>query len=193
MSVSDARSFTRDHDIAVAAVLTVVGYTAVIGTFAGAFPYPELSMGTVNVLTHLIALVNAATLVCILAGWYWIRQGNVDRHKKAMVSAFALILLFLVIYLFRVGGGDTKIFDGPEFIRNFVYLPMLAVHLFLSIVAVPVVLYAVILGLTHTPRELRDETPHKRVGRIAAGSWAVSLFLGIVTYVMLNHMYGWTT
>jgi len=108
-----------------------------------------------------------------------------------MVSAFALILLFLVIYLFRVGGGETKIFDGPEFVRNFVYLPMLGVHLFLSIVAVPVVVYAVLLGLTHTPDEL-TETPHRRIGRIAAASWAVSLFLGIVTYVMLNHIYGWT-
>jgi len=145
------------------------------------------------VLTHLIALVNAATLVCILAGWYWIRQGNVDRHRKAMVSAFVLILLFLVIYLFRVGGGETKVFVGPDFVRSFVYLPMLGVHLFLSIVAVPVVLYAVVLGLTHTQRELREETPHRTVGRIAAGSWAVSLFLGIVTYVMLNHVYGWTT
>lgn len=192
MSVTDVKGFTRENSIAVAAVLTVVGYTAVIGTFAGVFPYPDLSFGTVEVLTHLIAVVNAATLVCILAGWYWIRNGEVERHKKAMVSAFALILLFLVIYLFRVGGGETKIFDGPEFVRNFVYLPMLAVHLFLSIVAVPVVLYAVLLGLTHTPDEL-TETPHRRVGRIAAASWAVSLFLGVVTYVMLNHMYGWTT
>jgi putative membrane protein len=29
------------------------------------------------------------------------------------------------------------------------------------------------------------------VGRIAVLAWSVSLFLGIVTYVMLNHVYGW--
>jgi len=55
---------------------------------------------------------------------------------------------------------------------------------------VPVVLYAVILGLTHTPSELRD-TAHARVGRIAAAAWTLSLVLGIVTYVLLNHVYGW--
>jgi putative membrane protein len=37
---------------------------------------------------------------------------------------------------------------------------------------------------------LRD-TAHARVGRIAAAAWTLSLFLGIVTYVLLNHVYGW--
>jgi len=71
-----------------------------------------------------------------------------------------------------------------------VYLAMLAIHIFLSVVSVPVVLYAAILGLTHTPSELR-ETNHARVGRIAAVAWSVSLALGIVTYLLLNHVYGW--
>ena len=70
-----------------------------------------------------------------------------------------------------------------------VYLAMLAIHIFLSVVSVPVVLYAAILGLTHTPSELR-ETNHARVGRIAAVAWSVSLALGIVTYLLLNHVYG---
>jgi putative membrane protein len=67
---------------------------------------------------------------------------------------------------------------------------MLGIHIFLSVVAVPVVLYAAILGLTHTPDELR-QTSHARVGRIAAVAWSVSLFLGIITYLMLNHVYTW--
>ncbi|MDZ7687477.1 MAG: DUF420 domain-containing protein [Halobacteriales archaeon] len=189
----NVKEISKEHNVAVTVVLSVVGYAAVVATFADVLPYPELSTGTVNILTHLIALVNAATLVCILTGWYWIRNGEIDKHRKAMLSAFSLIILFLLIYLFRVGGGETKVFVGPEFVRNYVYLPMLGVHLLLSIVAVPVVVYAAVLGLTHTPRELREETLHKKVGRIAAGSWAFSLFLGIVTYVMLNHMYSWTT
>jgi len=45
MSVPDAKQFARENGIAVAAVLTVVGYAAVIGTFAGVFPYPDLSFG----------------------------------------------------------------------------------------------------------------------------------------------------
>jgi putative membrane protein len=47
-----------------------------------------------------------------------------------------------------------------------------------------------VLGLTHTPAELRD-TSHARVGRIAVAAWSLSLFLGVVTYVLLNHVYSW--
>jgi len=192
MSVSGFRSFTREHDLGVALLLSALGYVVVIGTFAGAFPFPEISLDTVNSLSHVIAVINTTALGCILYGWYQIRQRNVRRHRRAMLSAFTLILLFLIVYLFKIGGGGTKEFVGPTFVRNYVYLPMLAVHLVLSIVSVPVVVYAVVLGLTHTPDELRTETPHKRVGRIAAFSWGLSLFLGVVTYLLLNHMYAWT-
>lgn len=67
---------------------------------------------------------------------------------------------------------------------------MLAIHILLSAIAVPVVIYPVVLGLTHTPAELK-ETAHARIGRIAVASWSLSLFLGVVTYFLLNHLYGW--
>ncbi len=188
MATADAKQRLRQRPIGVTILLTIVGYALVIGTFVLDLPiYPDLTNAQVDIFTHAIALINAATTICLVAGWYWIRAGNVDKHRKAMVSAFSLILLFLVVYLIRVGGGGTKEFVGPTLVRN-AYLIMLAVHIFLSIVAVPVVLYALILGLTHTPSELRD-TSHARIGRIAAGSWILSLVLGVVTYLMLNHIY----
>jgi len=172
------------------AVLSVAGYAVVVATFSGALPYPDITLDTVNLLTHAIAGVNTVTFLTILAGWRWIRRGEVRKHRAAMLSAFGLILVFLVLYMFKVGGGGTKEFVGPTLVRNYVYLPMLAVHLLLSILAVPVVIHAAVLGVSHTPGELRD-TVHARVGRIAAASWAISLFLGVVTYLMLNHVYGW--
>ena len=54
----------------------------------------------------------------------------------------------------------------------------------------PVVLHAVVHGLTHSPAELRN-TVHPRVGRIAVAAWTLSLLLGIVTYLLLNHLYSW--
>jgi putative membrane protein len=93
------------------------------------------------------------------------------------------------MYLVKVGGGFEKaiLVEGPVY---YAYLVMLAIHILLSALAVPVVLHAVVLGLTHSPAELR-ETSHARVGRIAAAAWSLSLFLGIVTYLMLNHVYSW--
>ncbi|WP_049925689.1 DUF420 domain-containing protein [Halopiger goleimassiliensis] len=188
MATVSARRRLRERPLRLTILLTVAGYALVIGTFVLDVPiYPDLTNAQVNALTHAIAVINAVTTVALVLGWYWIRKGEVRKHRAAMLTAFATILLFLVVYLIRVGGGGTKEFVGSTMIRN-AYLLMLAIHIVLSIVAVPVVLYALILGLTHTPTELRD-TAHARVGRIAAASWIVSLVLGIVTYVMLNHVY----
>lgn len=189
MAVSQTvREGIRARPVAVTAALTALGYGLVVGTFAGWVDvYPDLSESTVDLLTHLIAVINTAALAALLAGVYFITRRDVRRHGIAMTTAFVLILLFLVVYMFRVGGGDTKAIVAPDLV-TLVYQAMLAVHIILSIVAVPVVLYAVVLGLTHTPAELANSLK-STVGRVAALAWILSLVLGIVTYVMLNHLY----
>jgi len=187
-----ATGLAKAHPRATAAALTVVGYGLVLGTFAGVVPaavFPDLTLAQVNLLSHAIAAVNAVTTVLLVAGWYFVRTDRVKRHAAAMTTAFVLILVFLVLYLTKVGGGGTKEFVGPT-LPYYAYLATLAVHVLLSILAVPVVLYALVLGLTHAPAELR-ETNHRRVGRVAASSWILSLTLGVVAYVLLNHVYGW--
>ncbi len=191
-----------DHPKAVTAVLSVVGYVVVVGAFVvPSFQalFPELSLRQVNVLGSAIAAVNSVTVVLLCAGWYWIRTDQVKKHATAMISSFGLILIFLAMYVPRVAGGGTKEFvleSSYSWVPLFewivpAYLLMLAIHILLSILAVPLVLYALMLGLTHTPDQLRTETAHKRIGRIAAGTWILSLVLGVVTYVMLNHLYAW--
>jgi putative membrane protein len=189
----------REHPLWVTVVLSVVGYALVGGAFAGVLPiFPPLSDATVLLFSDAIAVVNSLALASLLVGWYFIRNGEVRKHRAAMITAFCLISLFLVLYLWKVGGGFEKSFVVPSgtFLAGHagliepLYLAMLAIHVFLSVVSVPVVLFAVVLGLTHTPAELRN-TRHAQVGRVAVVAWSVSLFLGIVTYVMLNHVYGW--
>ena len=190
MATADARRRLRERPMETTVLLTVVGYALVIGTFLVDVPfYPDLTNAQVHVLSHAIAVINTAATVLLALGWYWIRNGEVEKHRLAMTGAFALILLFLVVYLIRVGGGGEKYFVGPDPVY-YAYLIMLAIHIILSIVAVPVVLYALVLGISHAPAELRN-TAHARVGRIAAGSWILSLVLGVVTYLLLNHIYAY--
>lgn len=199
MAATTRSRVVKDNPKAVTRVLSLIGYALVLGAFGGFIPlFPTLSEETVLLFSDLIAVVNSAALLSLLVGWYFIRDGQVAKHRAAMLFAFALICAFLVLYLWKVGGGFEKsirIADG-QFLAAYasivrpLYLLMLAVHILLSVVAVPVVLYAVVLGLTHTPTELAD-TAHARVGRIAVLSWSISLALGIVTYLMLNHVYGW--
>jgi putative membrane protein len=189
MATTTAKRRARDNPRAATAILSVLGYVLVLGTFAGLLPiYPELGREAVDLLSHAIAVVNTVALTALLLGWWWIRQGEIRKHRAAMLTAFAMILAFLALYLVKVGGGGEKVIaaTGPVY---YAYIAMLAIHIVLSVVAVPVVLYAVVLGLTHAPGELRD-TAHARIGRWAAASWGLSLALGIVTYLMLNHVYG---
>jgi putative membrane protein len=177
-------------------LLTIVGYGLVFGTFGGVFPYPEIGKSGVNLLGHAIAVVNTLATICLVAGWYWIRNDEVTKHRTAMISAFALILAFLLMYLPKVGGGGRKEFRleasvgfVPElgFVEP-IYLLMLAIHIVLSALTMPVVVYVLLLGLTHSPAELRD-TNHAKIGRFAAGTWILSLVLGVLAYVLLNHVY----
>jgi putative membrane protein len=194
MATADVGRSVKEHPRATVAVLSVLGYGLVVGTFLGLVPravFPDLTLAQVNLLSHAIAAVNTVATVLLVLGWRWIRRGEVRKHAAAMAGSFGLILVFLVMYLTKIGGGGTKEMVGAPQLVYYAYLAMLAVHVVLSIVAVPVVLYALVLGVTHTPRELRAETAHRRVGRVAAASWILSLSLGVVTYLMLNHVYEW--
>ena len=177
---------------AITVALTLAGYALVAATFEGWLPiYPDISEAGVNLLGHAIAVVNTIATISLALGWYWIRKGEVRKHRTAMTTAFGLIVLFLFLYLPKVGGGGEKyLSDAVPELAALGYFVMLAIHIVLSVLAMPVVLYAILLGATHTPTELAD-TPHARVGRIAAASWILSLVLGVATYVILNHVYGY--
>ncbi|WP_254838115.1 DUF420 domain-containing protein [Natronomonas marina] len=189
MSTVRGPAFAREHPRALTAVLTVVGYVVVVGTLYGDVGiYPEISEATVDLLAAAITVINALTICSLVAGWYWIRNGEVRKHRAAMTAAFTLILIFLVLYLLKTGGGGRKeIVEGAP-LRSF-YLGMLGVHIVLSVLSVPLVLYAITLGTTHTPAELR-ETAHATVGRLAVSAWLVSLVLGVAAYLMLAFFYG---
>jgi putative membrane protein len=173
----------------VTALISLVGYALVFATFGGVLPFPSISDQTVILLSDAIAVVNASALTAIVAGVYFIKTDQIRRHRAAMLTAFVLILAFLVMYLLKVGGGFEKEILAEGVVWT-AYIVMLAVHVLLSAISVPVVVHAVVLGLTHSVPELR-ESAHARVGRVAVAAWGLSLFLGLVTYVMLNHIYGW--
>jgi putative membrane protein len=186
MAVAEGlRARVRSNPRLVTAILSALGYVLVLGTFGGFVPiYPELSPSAVRLFAHLIAAINTLALASLLLGWRSIRRGDVRRHRAAMLAAFGLILLFLVVYLWKIGGGFERSLVAPAFVK-IPYLVMLFVHIGLSVLAVPVVIHAVVLGLSHSPAELGD-TLHPRVGRVAVVAWSLSLFLGILTYAILN-------
>jgi len=174
----------------IAVVLAAVVY-AVLAYALASEPPPGLPPAVARLVAlapHLIALINAAALICLRMGWRAIRSGNVTLHRRFMLSAATLISAFLVLYVTRVALGGTKAFPGPAVVRTYLYLPMLTVHILLSILSVPPVIYNVLVGLTHHPDEI-GRTAHPRVGRVAVTLWSLSLVLGLGVYLLLNIIY----
>jgi len=174
----------------VTGILSLLGYGMVLGTLYSdtlSFIYPDIGLRTVNLLSHVIALNNTLTVGILILGWYFIQNGSPRLHGTAMSVAFLLILVFLVLYLLKTGGGGRKEFVGPLVVK-IPYLIMLLVHILLSIVSVPLVLYSLILALGR-PLTKVGESVHPAVGPWAAGCWIVSLSLGILCYLLLHHAY----
>lgn len=141
-----------------------------------------------TLLPHAIAFVNALALVLLAAGWWLIRHGYVYLHRIAMPSALGLISLFLVMYVTRIYLGGIKEFSGPESVYYYLYLPVLIIHLTLSIVCIQPVLYVAFVGVTHRVEDI-PHTRHRLIGRIAVPMWILSLALGLVVYVLLFREY----
>ncbi|MDR7421568.1 MAG: DUF420 domain-containing protein [Armatimonadota bacterium] len=171
-------------------VLTVAVYAALGVALAMRPPavLPPAVIAALAALPTLIAIVNTLALACLIAGWRAVLARRIHRHRRFMIASAALISLFLVLYVTRVALGGTKAFPGPTAVRAFVYLPILAVHIVLSIVSVPLVVYNLLTGLRH-PAGAVAATRHPSVGRYAVALWSTSLVLGIVVYLLLNVLY----
>lgn len=180
----------RDRVRELTAVLSIVSLAVVFGTAGGLVPSGALPRVTplVETIPHLNAILSATALVTIAVGVRAAKVGNITRHRTAMATTTLLFLGFLVLYLYRIALEGPSAFPGPETVRQFVYLPILAVHILLAVLSIPFVYYVLLLAVTRPIAAIR-ESPHPRVGRVAASLWFVSFTLGIVVYAMLYVVY----
>jgi len=180
----------RDHVPELTGLLSAVSLALVFGAVLGAVPEGALprAEGLLDLIPHLNAVISLAAIGTILFGVRSIRRGDIDRHRLSMLASTALFAAFLVLYLYRISLEGPTEFAGPDAVRQFFYLPLLAIHILFAIVCVPFVYYALLLGGTHAVSEL-PSTNHARAGRIAASLWLVSFALGVVVYLLLYQIF----
>jgi len=180
----------RQHVPALAALLSLVSLALVFGAVLGAIPGSMLprSPALLGVIPHLNAAISATAIAVITVGLRAIRSHDVARHRRAMLSGLGLFAAFLVLYLYRVSILGPSHFEGSQWVATFVYRPILAVHILLAIVCVPLLYYVVLLALTRPVAAIPD-TPHPRVGRVTAVLWLASFALGLLVYAMLYWLY----
>lgn len=169
------------------AILSVVSLGLVFAAAGRQIPpglLPHAPDAFVDAIPHVNAAISVAAIATISLGWRAIRRGRIDRHRTLMVTSAGLFAGFLALYLYRVILEGPHPFPGPDAAYVYVYLPLLAVHILLAVVCVPLLYYVGLLAYTRSISELR-ESPHPRVGRVAAALWLVSFSLGIVVYLLL--------
>ncbi|MXR42784.1 DUF420 domain-containing protein [Halobaculum sp. WSA2] len=183
--------FAREHSLGVAGALSAVALGLVFAVVGGVVPstvLPRAPSAVLEAIPTANAAVSLAAIVTITLGVRAARARDFETHRRYMATSTGLFAAFLAMYLYRLALLGTTDFGGPAAVERFVYLPVLAVHILLAIVCVPLVVYVLTLATTRPIADL-FETAHGRIGRVAAALWLVSFALGVVVYVLLYLVY----
>jgi putative membrane protein len=130
-------------------------------------------------LPALNALLNGLAATALLIGYTFIRARRIAAHRAAMITAFAFSSLFLVSYIVHHAlHGDVRYPLHAAF-RTF-YLALLASHILLAVVALPLVLVTFFFSLSGRFPQ------HKKVARWTFPIWLYVSITGVLTYVMLR-------
>ncbi len=135
-----------------------------------------------SVLPHLNAALNATSFLLLVAALYMIRRGNVQAHRRLMLSALAVSCLFLVSYVaYHAQYGSVR-FTGQGAVRA-VYFVILVTHVILAAAIVPLVIITLRRALAG------DFARHRRIARWTYPLWLYVSVTGVVVYLMLYHWF----
>lgn len=130
-------------------------------------------------LPALNAILNGCAAVALLIGYTFIRSHRIRAHRRSMITAFAFSSLFLVSYILHHAlHGDVR-YPAHAAWRS-VYLPLLASHIVLAIVTLPLVLVTFFFSLSGRIPQ------HRKVARWTFPLWLYVSVTGVITYVMLR-------
>jgi len=142
-------------------------------------PASDTSSTRFAFLPALNAVFNGLSATALLIGYTFIRARRIAAHRASMLTAFAFSTLFLVGYIAHHAlHGDVR-YPVHAALRS-VYLPILASHILLAVIALPMVLVTFFFSLTGRIRQ------HRRIARWTFPIWLYVSVTGVVTYVMLR-------
>jgi putative membrane protein len=128
-------------------------------------------------LPLLNAVLNALCTVALVTGFIFIRSRRIPQHRAAMFTAFFFSSIFLVSYLTNFTLHGETHFNRMSAWWPF-YWKLLASHIVLSIVALPMILITFFLSLT-------GRFPaHKKLARYTFPIWLYVSITGVVVYAM---------
>lgn len=129
-------------------------------------------------MAGLNAFLNAISAVLLLLGFSAIRRRDVATHRRYMLMAFCVSVLFLVSYVvYHLRVGSVK-FQGAGAIR-YIYFAILISHTILAAI-VP------FLASITLFRALKDRIArHRAIARWTLPIWLYVNITGVIIYLML--------
>src|ERR1700690_2411748 len=133
---------------AIAAILAISA-AATLFLFWLIYVHPASDAGSTRLtfLPALNALLNALSATALLIGFTFIRARRITAHKRSMITAFGFSTLFLISYILHHAlHGDVR-YPAHAAFRS-IYLPLLASHIILAVVALPLILVTFFFSLS---------------------------------------------
>jgi putative membrane protein len=150
----------------------------------------------VHVFAKANAIINSIVAVLLLAGLFTVKQKKYLLHKRIMLTAIALSVLFLVSYIaHHLLAGDTKYgdlnhdgilsIDEKALAGNLrmVYYFILITHIPLAAIILPFILFTAYRALTG------EYEQHKKLVRITWPVWFYVAVTGVLVYLMISPYY----
>lgn len=150
----------------------------------------------VHIFAAINAFVNATIAVVLVAALIAVKKQRYELHKKLMMGALVLSVLFLLSYIaHHLLAGEAKygdsnhdgIVDDAEKLAagamRMVYLIILITHIILAAIILPFILFTAYRGLT-------SEFPaHKKLAKITWPLWFYVAVTGPIVYFMISPYY----
>ncbi|MEO7977314.1 DUF420 domain-containing protein [Flavobacterium sp.] len=191
----------EDHSLEKKYNKYIIAVSIVIPTLVGILFAVKLKDFGINVeplsfLPPIYATINGITAIVLISAVVAIKNGKRKAHERLMTFAISLSLAFLVMYVAyhmtaeSVKLGDLNhdgILDAIEKAKigavRYLYYFILATHIILSIVIIPLVLISYVRAIG------QQFDRHRKMARITFPLWLYVAVTGVVVYLMISPYY----
>ena len=136
---------------------------------------------TVRDLPALNALLNGTSAVLLVYGWALIRRRRIEAHRRTMVTAFCVSVVFLISYLVYHAQVGSVRFTGTGPVRT-LYFTVLISHTVLAAAVPFLAVLALWRGLSG------NYVRHRQIARWTLPIWLYVSVTGVIVYWMLYRM-----
>jgi putative membrane protein len=180
MTTLAASSNSKSNTRPAIALILAISLAASLFLFWLIYIHPAAASNTEYAFLPVVnAVLNGLAAICLLIGFTFIRARHIGAHRASMITAFAFSTLFLVGYILHHAlHGDVR-YPLHAAYRT-AYLWLLASHILLAVVALPLVLVTFFFSLSGRFPQ------HRKIARWTFPIWLYVSITGVITYVMLR-------